>query len=373
MKVLLVANYQPDAQQSMLRYAEFLRDGLAERGCHVELVQPPAIAGRLVGRNNPLFKWLGYLDKFVLFPFHLRLKARRAELVHICDHSNSGYLRWTGKTPTIITVHDVLAIRSGLGQFPQNPTGRTGRWLQRWILSGLESARHVISVSQKTKLDLETLLVSKPQIQVIHHALNWEYAPAPQSAIDAARSACGLGEGDEYLFHVGGNQWYKNRIGVMRIVAELRKLERFRNIKLILAGKPWTKDLRAFQRQHLPDNAIELIAPSNEQIQALYSDALAFLFPSLEEGFGWPILEAQACQCLVITSDRPPMTEIAGEGAIFVEPDNPIAAAATINARLVEAGRVKQQARENLKRYLKDEVITRYHDAYTSLIREVGR
>lgn len=98
MRVLLVANYEPDAQLSMLRYAEFLRRGLEQRGHEMEVVHPPAILSRLVSTRNPLWKWLGYIDKFVLFPTRLRMKVRSADLVHVCDHSNSSYLRWTGKT-----------------------------------------------------------------------------------------------------------------------------------------------------------------------------------------------------------------------------------------------------------------------------------
>jgi glycosyltransferase involved in cell wall biosynthesis len=352
----------------MLRYAEFLRQGLERRGHRMDVIQPRAIFGRLVPRTNPLFKWLGYVDKFVLFPMWLRVRSRRADLVHVCDHSNSGYLRWTGSTPAVITAHDMLAVRSALGHFPQSRTGRTGQWLQRWILKGMASAPYIISVSSKTKEDLETLLPTKPEINVIHHSLNWDYEPASQQQIDEVRTACGLGTDDAYILHVGGNQWYKNRMGVLKIALELRRYERFRGVKVILAGKPWTEEMKAFRREHSFDDAIEFITPTNEQVGALYSGAQAFLFPSLEEGFGWPILEAQACGCLVITSNRPPMTEVAGEGAIFIDPEDPAAAAQVIAARMSEAQAVKQAAWQNLKNFTMDTVMTRYSDAYRSAL-----
>ena len=126
MRVLLVANYEPDAQQSMLRYAEFLRHGIEQQGHRMEVVHPPAVVGRLVAADNPFRKWLGYIDKFVLFPTRLRMKARNADLVHVCDHSNSYYLQWTGKTPRVITAHDVLAIRSALDIFRKAGPGARG-------------------------------------------------------------------------------------------------------------------------------------------------------------------------------------------------------------------------------------------------------
>jgi glycosyltransferase involved in cell wall biosynthesis len=372
MKVLLVSNYEPDAQESMFRYAELLRQGLEQRGYQTEVVRPPALVGRMVSRKSPLFKWLGYIDKFVLFPPQLRRKAAKVDLVHICDHSNSCYLRWTGTTPRLITAHDVLAIRSVLGHFPQNPTGRTGQWLQRWILKGLTQARQIVSVSWKTKQDLEALLNSKPEITVAHHSLNWAYAPVPQTEIDQVRVACGLAADDEYFLHVGGNQWYKNRLGVLKIALELRKDARFR-VKLVMAGKPWTEAMRAFCREHSFNHAIEFVTPRNDQVRALYSGALALLFPSLEEGFGWPILEAQACGCLVITSNRPPMTEVAGRGAIFINPEDPVAAARMIEEKFDEAETLKLAGWENLKGFAKDDMMQHYCDAYASAVADIAR
>ena len=352
----------------MLRYADFLRRELERAGHSIEVVHPPVFLGRLVSRTNPIFKWLGYVDKFVLFPLRLRKRSRAVDLVHVCDHSNSSYLRWTGRTPSLITVHDLLAIRSALGDFPQNPTRRTGQWLQRWILNGLKTARYIVCVSWKTKQDLDVLTHSKAAISVIHHSLNWEYAPASPAAIEEVRAACGLVPGEEYLLHVGGNQWYKNRLGVLKIMFELRKHERFQRVKLVMAGKPWPEELRTFCRDNPFNDAIEFVTPANQQIRALYSGALALLFPSLEEGFGWPVLEAQACGCLVITSNRPPMTEIAGEGAIFVDPSNPVAAARAIAENLAGSEMVKLAASENLKRFAIDEVRKRYQNLYASIV-----
>ena len=60
----------------------------------------------------------------------------------------------------------------------------------------------------------------------------------------------------------------------------------------------------------------------------------AFIFPSLCEGFGWPIIEAQACNALVFTSNREPMTEVGGDAAIYIDPEAPDQAASIITATL---------------------------------------
>jgi glycosyltransferase involved in cell wall biosynthesis len=90
-----------------------------------------------------------------------------------------------------------------------------------------------------------------------------------------------------------------------------------------MAGQPFMREMRRFQYDNAAGrDVIELIDPSNEELQALYSCANLMLFPSLQEGFGWPIIEAQACGCPVVTSNRMPMTEIGGDAATYIDPDN---------------------------------------------------
>jgi glycosyltransferase involved in cell wall biosynthesis len=366
MKVLLVANYKPDRQRSMARYARLLYSELLKRGYAVELVQPAPLATRLVSGKSRLFRWLAYLDKFVLFPPLLWLRARRMDIVHVCDHSNSFYLRWTGKTPNLIAAHDALAIRSGLGQFPQNPTRWSGVRLQRWILRNLRHARVIVCVSEKTRQDFETLLPGGPPMTVISNPLSETFRSARAEDVKAVRSTCGLPVEDEYLLHVGKDNWYKNRPGVLRIMAELRKFPRFRQVKLIMAGVPLTPDLR--EKATELTGVSECVAPSDEQLRALYTGAMALLFPSLEEGFGWPILEAQACGCPVITSARSPMKEVAGGAAILIDPEDAAAAAAEIASRIHERDALKSAGLKNVLAYSIDTAIERYCAVYEDLL-----
>lgn len=365
MKILLVANYKPDRQRSMARYAELLREELPRRGYTVELIRPPVIAARLVGRESWLFRWFGYLDKFVLFPPLLWLRARQMDLVHVCDHSNSCYLRWTGKTPNLITAHDALAIRSALGHFPQNPTRPSGVKLQQWILRGLAGARHIVCVSEKTRQDFEALLPYGPKITAIPDALSPDFQPAPAEDIVAVREACGLASGDEYLLHVGKDNWYKNRPGVLSILGALRKFPRFRDVKMVMAGAPLPEKLRQTARSL--GGVVECIEPSDAQLRALYTGALALLFPSLEEGFGWPIIEAQACGCPVITSARSPMQEVAGDAAILIDPENAERAAAVIAGRIHEVDALRQLGLVNACRFGLDNVLNRLCDLYEEI------
>lgn len=369
MRVLLVANYSPDDQKSMARYACFLDAELRKRGHTTEVVRPTPIATRMIRRTSRLFRWFAYLDKFVLFPPRLWFHARRADLVHICDHSNSFYLRWTGKTPNLITAHDALAIRSGLGEFPQNPTRWSGVKLQRWILRGLRGARHIVCVSQKTRQDFESLLPSGPAMTVIPNPLGGNFHPARVEDVTAIRQALGIAAGEEYLLHVGKDSWYKNRPGVFLILAELRKLPRFRSVKCVIAGAPLSAELRAMAGQ----GVVECVDLSDDQLRTLYSGALALLFPSLEEGFGWPILEAQACGCPVITTARPPMTEVAGGAAILIDPEDAAGAAAVIAERIDQKEALRQAGLANVRGFSVDAAMERYCEIYREAIAAAER
>ena len=120
-------------------------------------------------------------------------------------------------------------------------------------------------------------------------------------------------------------------LGVVRIFAHLAALPQFAQHHLVLAGKPWTRELRELIRHvGLAERVHEWVDVSNEDLRALYSAADALIFPSLQEGFGWPIAEAQACGCPVFTTNRPPMTEVGADAAAYFDPDDPERAARSL-------------------------------------------
>jgi len=92
LKILLIGNYLPDAQESMRRYAELMLAGLLDAGHQVQLAQPRPFLNETRRPGNGLWKWIGYVDKYLLSPRELRRAASSADVVHICDHSNSVYV-----------------------------------------------------------------------------------------------------------------------------------------------------------------------------------------------------------------------------------------------------------------------------------------
>jgi glycosyltransferase involved in cell wall biosynthesis len=337
---VLLANFAPDAQQSMLRMADLLHRELTARGHRVESIAPTPRLARLC-RNYRYAGWpklLGYADKFVLFPRILRrfVAAHPGAVFHIVDHANAVYLPHLPRQ-SLVNCNDLLQIRSALGEIPQNPISRTGRRYQQWILRNLSQAPVAACISGKTRDDLRRLTnLPAERTPVIHLGLSHPYRRIEQATATARLAAAGipLTPDTPFLLNVGGGQWYKNRPGLLRIFHALRTQHGYTG-QLAIVGKPLgASDTALAQSLGLPPHLVSPPPPSNDTLEALYSLADGLIFPSWEEGFGWPNLEALACGCRVFTSNRPPMTEIGGEAAVYFDPGDPVAAATAIASAL---------------------------------------
>lgn len=371
MKILLIGNYGKDQQESMQRFAASLARGLAQAGHEVRSLQPHVLFGELSQSSQRGGKWLGYVDKFGVFPRTLKSAIRWADVVHICDHSNSFYTRYLGNFPHVVSCHDLMAVRSALGEIPENRTAWTGRQLQRIIVAGLTAAQHVVCVSEATRRDVLRLIrIPNDRVSRVYNSLNYPYVPMEQEEASARVRRLGVNPSSSFLLHVGGNQWYKNRPGVLQIFSNLRKLVPDRTLGLVMVGKPWTDAMRRFvNEERINDATVELVEVSNEDLRALYSTALMLLFPSLQEGFGWPIIEAQSCGCPVVTSGRPPMDEV-GESVIYVNPENPTAAALSARCALEKIPSMREMSLLNAKRFDRVATINGYLAVYEKVCRE---
>ena len=287
---------------------------------------------------------------------------RWADVVHICDHSNSFYTKHMRSVPHIVTCHDLLAVRSALGEIPENRTRWTGRQLQRMILNGLKEAQHIACVSEATRRDLLRIAsIPAGRVSRIYNSLNYPYKPMEKHEAAPRLQKLRVDPNQSFLLHVGGNQWYKNRLGVLRIFSQVIKRPVKHNLNLVMVGKPWTPDMRRFVDAHGMNNvAIELTEVGDEDLRALYSTARMLLFPSLQEGFGWPIIEAQSCGCPVLTSDRPPMDEVGGSAAIYIDPEKPELAALTLEAALSRNLFAREPSLENAARFNESTMIDSY-------------
>src|ERR1700692_2715089 len=144
------------ASQSMPRFAQMLKDSYAARGHRVELWSPRPLIFKRFPRGL-LSKWAGYVDQYILFPIWARKAVKRVPsgaLFVFCDQALGPWVPLVKDRPHVVHVHDLLALRSALGDIPANPTSATGRLYQRYIRRGFRQARHFISVSKQTLTDL---------------------------------------------------------------------------------------------------------------------------------------------------------------------------------------------------------------------------
>lgn len=322
MKIVLFNHPDFLSSQSMPRFSSMIQQGMQELGHTVEAWSPEPFFYRLpVGQR--LKKWLGYLDQYIVFPqqVFMRLKKRPADTLFVfSDQALGPWVPLVAKRPHIIHVHDFMALRSSLGEFVQNPTGWSGRQYQAMIRRGFGYGQAFVSVSERTRTDLQRFLPGKPSIStVVYNGLNFPFRCMSQTEYLPVLSSVGLTVPlSGFLLHVGGNQWYKNRLGVLEIYAAYVQHEQS-PLPLWMIGSPPTDAMKAIAQTLVGKGQVLFLAGlTDEQVCAAYSAARLMIFPSLAEGFGWPIAEAMACGCLVLTTDEAPMTEVGGDAAFYI-------------------------------------------------------
>ena len=370
--ILLIGNYPLERQQSMERFAMMMLDGLTAAGIAAELIRPRPFLGRFGAAGAFVAKWLAYLDKFVFFQRELGRKLqKRPTLVHICDHSNAMYARRVRAVPVVVTCHDLLAVRGALAEATDCPASATGKILQRWIVRGLESAAAVACVSRATLRDAERLVHrtnGKPTLERITLGQSYPYRVLPSAeAHERLAKFPALQRDVPFVLHVGSNLRRKNREGVLRIFARCRDQW---NGLLVFAGDPLSHSLHSLGCElGLSERIVEIPRADNQTLEALYNRAVALLFPSTFEGFGWPIAEAHACGCPVLCADREPMTEVAGDAALThpVEDEAGFAADLLRLTNPEERARWSAKALENAKRFSTARMISEYVALYRSL------
>jgi len=356
----------------MLRFGQLMRDGLREYGIDARLIQPPAVFGRIRLFGAVAAKWLGYIDKFILFRWRLwRSLAARPALVHICDHSDATYARRVARFPLVITCHDLFAVRGALGENPNHKPSFTGRVLQRWIVRGLRRASVIACISSITAADVNRLIVrnSRPRVAVVPLGLNYPYRQLDRA--EARRRLMQIDHLDAdtpFILHVGTNTPRKNRDGVLRIFARLKNKW---NGRLAFAGELLNAELRGLARKiDILDRIVEIENAETDVLEALYSAAVAMLYPSRFEGFGWPVIEAHACGCPVVSSNCGPLPEVAGAAGIFraVEDEAGFADDLWRLTDPQERARWSAKALENAARFSAARMISQYRDLYRSLV-----
>ncbi|MCG8353445.1 MAG: glycosyltransferase family 4 protein [Chloroflexales bacterium] len=235
---------------------------------------------------------------------------------------------------TLLTVHDLTFL-----VHPECFEPSLQRYLARVAPRSLRRADLILADSQSTGADLMRMLdVAPERIAVVYPGVAPQFHPLPASQIEPVRQRLGLPA--EFLLFVSTIEPRKNLV---------RLLEAFSTIasptQLVIAGrKGWLYEeiFTTLERLQLQSRVRFLDYVADSDLPALYNLARAFVYPSLYEGFGLPVVEALACGVPVVTTRVASLPEIAGAAAILVEPFDSAAIAEGITVALSGAEQLRQ-------------------------------
>ncbi|MFA5114020.1 MAG: glycosyltransferase family 1 protein [Candidatus Margulisiibacteriota bacterium] len=258
------------------------------------------LGGRDFRGKARLFGWLNQANSLK------RLRQGDYDLFHPTYYDDY-FLSALGNKPFVLTVHDLIHELYPEYFAPHHPLAARKRRL-------IEQARRIIAISEQTKKDLVRVLnVAPDKVTVVHLA----------SSLGGGRVAVGPAISrrvpPKYLLYVGNRQAYKNYELLVRAIRPLLLADP--DLLLVCAGPAFTQqEERLLVELGLHGRVRGFYIDSDVTLAYLYQNALAFVFPSLYEGFGLPVLEAFSCGCPVVLSNASSLPEVAGEAAEYFEP-----------------------------------------------------
>ncbi len=263
---------------------------------------------RLVVESSPVYSPREF------FALSYRLFRLRLDLYHATHYVLPAIV----PSRVVVTIHDIIHLL-----YPEFlPSGIAFLYAQRMIHRSLTRGDRIIAVSQNTKADLmEYFDVDGKKIQVVYNGVEERFRERlPQEEIDRQLASIGLGR--PYLLFVGNPKPHKNLDNVVQAYARARRMAQF-DVPLVCVGDKTGAEAKIRQRAHylgLADRVLLMGHVADELLPAIYQGATLFLYPTLYEGFGLPVVEAMASGVAVITSNTSALKEIAEGYAHLVDP-----------------------------------------------------
>ena len=304
----------------------------------------------------------------ILGPLEISIIARRLHLDVVHDPVGvSPFIlgRWAGDFRRVLSIHDAIAF-----QLPE-AYPLLNNLLHRWYVPRtLPNVDAVITHSAHAKGDLEQFLhLSPDRIHVVSPGVSEVFRQAPDESPAEVAARHGLRQ--PYVLNVGVKQARKNLPGLLAAFAQLNA--RLPGYQLALVGPTlWRHgDLRETIGTLGLNGAVRVLGfVPDEDLRALYSQANVFVFPSLYEGFGLPVLEAMSCGVPVVCSNTTSLPEVGGDVAVLVDPRDPAAIARAMEEVLTDpelASSLRARGRERAREFTWD----RYADSTMRVYEEV--
>jgi glycosyltransferase involved in cell wall biosynthesis len=318
MKCNIFIDHKEDNWESMYVYANMLIQSLRRthnKNCSVHVVQNARWLSACLPKENRLFR-LGF--RYGVNP--LFAPFSQGDINHIVDQSNAHLLRFIRPQKTVITCHDTI-VPFWDEQF-DNPSSwkrSAKRYVQHWRMNAIKKAGAIIAVSHAAKQEIiKNLHIQPEKIFVVYEAVEIYFKPQSLLVCRDIKEKYHLP--DTYILHVGTNADYKNIPVLLNTFKSLLKI--VPSLYLIKVGSPWTNEqLARITQLGIHERVIHLGFLPRKSLPAIYTLAACLYYPSIIEGFGFPVLEAMSCGCPVVTSDAPALVEISDSAAIHTKKD----------------------------------------------------
>ena len=285
-----------------------------------------------------------------------RVRASKFDVFHP-TYYHRYFLDAIGSKPFVVTFHDATSERFGK-QYPE-----VGEGLYELKKQLLRRADCIISISEFSKQEILRFFPIEPEkIKVIHLGTTLGESAAAAGKLPLPLAA-------PYLLYVGKRDLYKNFDGFFRAIQPV--LQRHPDLHLICAGGG------SFSRQEQTMfyasklmNRVHYRPASDAGLLALYQHARAFVFPSLNEGFGIPVLEAFSGGCAVVLSNRSSLPEVGADAALYFDPEDDNSIAETVERVVTDDAlnaELRRKGIERLHNFSCDKTARQTLDVYQSL------
>lgn len=226
------------------------------------------------------------------------------------------------RLPLVITLHDIIFLEPR-PQKNKSLYQNLGRLYRRYVVPRVTgNAKRIITVSEYERLNIkERLGIGEPVLTMIYNGYNQWFKPIADSWQTARKYVAQEG----YFFFLGNTDPKKNTERTLLAYSLYLKTSKMKR-RLLVADLPKSDILRLLRSLGVSEAAPYIEAPGyipNSDLPYIYNSAFAYLYTSLRESFGIPLLEAMACGVPVITSRTSSMPEIGGDGALYVDPTEP--------------------------------------------------
>ncbi|HET6934155.1 MAG TPA: glycosyltransferase family 1 protein, partial [Candidatus Angelobacter sp.] len=219
------------------------------------------------------------------------------------------------RCPVVVTVHDLIPFKFQIYSPAKTLVVKSGYRL------ACRKATHIIAVSQTTAEDIVRIIRTPAQkITTVHNAVSRQRFHAHALPQETATIAEKFGLRTPYIVVASARNWKTKNLGTALEALEIASRQTGQNFQTAIYGPGDGFNAAGGEGRWKLLNPVRLGYLKNEELAMLFRHANGFVFPSLYEGFGLPILEAMACGCPVITSSGGALAEVAGNGAQVFDP-----------------------------------------------------